>query len=168
MPQVPELAFEPVTLHAPGVIDRLLATSFAGMAADEAQRQDCRPKWRQVDRDTFENPDTIGRCTFITTLDGEPIGVGSFDPRGGPEVGEIGLNCILPDYQGRGVGKRQLEEILRRLAALGIRKAVVTTGDLAFFAPAQRMYLACGFNETRRFQKHEQFEWQVIEYQRDL
>jgi hypothetical protein len=66
------------------------------------------------------------------------------------------------------VGKRQMEEFLRGLTALGIRKAVVTTGDRAFFEAAQRMYLACGSCETRRFRKYEQFQWQSIECEKEL
>ena len=163
-----QLTFEPIAKHKPGVIERLLVESFAGMAADEAEQEKCRLKWRQADREMFANPETVGRCTFITTLDGDPIGVASFDPRGVPELGEIGINCILPAHRGRGFGKQQLEEILRRMAALGIRKAVVTTGEHLFFEPAQRMYLSCGFHETRRFRKYEQFQWQVIEYEKEL
>ncbi len=163
-----QLTFEPITSHKPGIIERLLAESFAGMATTEAEQEKCRLKWREADRETFENPETVGQCTFVTCLGGEPIGAGSFDPRGAPEVGMIGINCILPAYCGRGFGKQQLQEILWRLQALGIRKAVVTTGEHAFFAPAQRMYLSCGFHETRRFQKYEQFQWQVIEYEKEL
>ena len=138
------------------------------MAANEAEQEKCRRKWHQADQETFENPETIGRCTFITTLNSEPIGVGSFDPRGAPEVGEIGINCILPAYRSRGFGKQQMEELLRRLTALHIRKAVVTTGDHSFFEAAQQMYIACGFREIRRFRKYDQFQWQVIEYEKDL
>lgn len=158
-----QLAFQPVSDFLPGVIERILAESFEGMAVDDVQRENCRNQWRDADRETFGNPDTVGACTFITTLDGLLIGVGSFDPRGGPEKGEIGINCILPTYRGRGFGRRQLEEILRRLQQRGIRKAVVTTGDCPFFAAAQRMYLASGFVEKRRFRKYDIFEWQVIE-----
>ncbi|MDY7010512.1 MAG: GNAT family N-acetyltransferase, partial [Planctomycetota bacterium] len=166
MPEIPQLVFEPITSHKSGVIERLLVESFAGMAADEVEQEKCRLKWRKADRETFENPETIGRCTFITTLNGKPIGVGSFDPRGAPEVGQIGINCILPAYRGRGFGKQQMEEILRRLTVLEIRKAVVTTGEHSFFEAAQQMYAACGFYETRRFRKYEQFQWQVIEYEK--
>ncbi len=164
----PKLVYEPIGKYKPGLIERLLAESFGGMAANEAEREDCRRKWRRADQETFENPETIGRCTFITKCNGEPIGIGSFDPRGAPEVGEIGINCILPTYRGRGFGKQQMEEILRRLAALGIRKAIVTTGEVAFFEAAQWMYLSCGFHETRRFRKYEKFPWQVIEYVKEL
>jgi GNAT superfamily N-acetyltransferase len=163
MDEMKKPAFQPISDFSPGVIERILAESFAGLAANDEQRRKCREKWAAADRETFANPDTVGVCTFITTLDNRPIGVGSFDPRGGPEVGEIGYNCILPTYRGRGFGRAQLEEILRRIRQRGIGKAVVTTGDHPFFTAAQRMYLACGFVETRRFQKYDIFDWPVIE-----
>ncbi|MBN1553369.1 MAG: GNAT family N-acetyltransferase [Phycisphaerae bacterium] len=162
------LKFQPITDFSPGVIEHLLAECFADLAVNDVQREECRNKWRNADRETFANPETVGRCTFITILDGRVIGMGSFDPRGGPAMGEVGMNCILPANRGCGFGRRQLEEILRRLAECGIQKAVVTTGDHPFFAAAQRMYQACGFHETRRFQKYDLFDWQVIEFMKEL
>ena len=159
-----ELTFEPITNHCPGIIERLLAESCADLPPTDIEWA----RWREADRETFENPETVGKSTFITCLDGEPVGMGSYDPRARPETGVIGHNGILPGYRGRGFGKRQIEEILRRMRELGIRTVVVSTGDHPFFAAAQRMYPACGFNEIRRGWKDGESRFRVIEYEKEL
>ena len=123
---------------------------------------------RKADRGAFENPDTIGACTFITCLDGQPIGFASYDPRQGPDLAIIGHNCILPEYQQRGFGRQQITEVLRRLKAKGFHKVVVTTSDHPFFAPAQRMYQSCGFRESRRFKQSQHAPCRTIEYEIEL
>lgn len=103
---------------------------------------------RQFDCEVTEHPDTVGACTFITCLDFEPVGMASYDPRPQPERGLIGWNCIVPEHRGKGFGTAQIREILRIFQSRAIRKACVTTTDEEFFAPAQRMYEACGFVKT--------------------
>jgi len=107
-------------------------------------------KWKEFDKEIFEYPDSIGRCVFLTLLERQIAGFGSYDPRHGPEFGIVGHNCILPEFRGRGYGKQQLSEILRRLQSLSIKKAKATTGSHPFFIPAQRMYSSCGFIEVGR------------------
>jgi len=107
-------------------------------------------KWNEFDSEIFEYPDSIGRCVFLTLLERQIVGFGSFDPRHRPDFGIVGHNCILPEFRGRGYGKQQLLEILRRLQSLSIKKAKATTGSHPFFIPAQRMYSSCGFIEVSR------------------
>ncbi len=78
------------------------------------------------------------------------IGLGTWDPRQGPAVGIVGHNCVIPDYQGQGIGRRQVQEILRRFRQRGFARAAVTTSEHPFFVPAQRMYAACGFTLVGR------------------
>jgi len=161
------LAFEPLDRHRRGLIEQLLTDSYAPLLAQGENDHVNPDRWRQADRDAFDNPDTIGQCTFITCLGGIPIGFGSFDPRQGPELGTVGQNCILPEYRGHGYGKRQLEEILRQLQDRRIRKAAVTTGEHPFFTPARAMYLACGFRETKRCEQDD-LPFRVVEYEKQL
>ena len=151
------LAFGSITTHDPGTIFSLLRQSYAPIWNDKLEET-----MRKADQDTFANPDTIGACTFITCLDGQPIGFASYDPRQGPDLAIIGHNCILPEYQHRGFGCRQIAELLRRLKEKGFRKVTVTTSGHHFFVPAQKMYLTCGFKEVRRFGQHPD---QTIEYE---
>lgn len=160
------IAFTPVAEHTPGAIFELLSRSYDGtVRAEPGGWAGEKDKWLEYDRDVFENPETVGACLFVTCLDNEPIGFGSWDPRQGPELAIIGHNCILPERQGKGYGKEQIEEILRRLKAGGLRKALATTSEHPFFEPARRMYLACGFREARRRPGGPDPRYEVIDYE---
>ena len=157
------LTFNPITDYQPGTIFSLLSQSYAQIWNDELEET-----IRKFDREVFDNPDTVGACTFITCLDGRPIGLASYDPRPGPELAIIGHNCILPDYQGQGFGRKQIAEILYRLKAQYFAKVTVTTSDHVFFIPAQKLYQACGFREARRFHQPPDSDCQTIEYEFEL
>jgi GNAT superfamily N-acetyltransferase len=86
----------------------------------------------------------------------------SYDPRQRPERGLIGWSCVVPEHQGKGIGKAQIQEILRIFRSKAIRKACVTTTDEDFFVPAQRMYEACGLAKIRKTEDNK------IEYELDL
>ena len=153
------LKFEPVTQHEKGIIFSLLSQSWIELWNDELQE-----KIKQYDREIFENLDTVGACVFSSILNGKPIGMASWDPRQAPEVGIIGYNCILPEYQGRGFGKVQIKEVLKRLKDHGFEKAFVTTGEHPFFESADKMYLACGFKETKRYKQGRGPRYGSIDY----
>ncbi|HTX99958.1 MAG TPA: GNAT family N-acetyltransferase [Bacteroidota bacterium] len=127
-----------------------------------------KENWRTFDDDVYANPDTIGQCVFLTHLEAEIIGFSSFDPRGEPLFGVIGHNRILPRFRGQGFGRQQVLETLRRLKMRGIRKAVVSTSEHPFFIPARRMYVACGFRETKRCAGRSHFAYQNIEFEKEL
>ena len=84
------------------------------------------------------------KCGFITTLDGEPIGHISWDPRNMPEYVRIGHNCIATRYKGNGYGKIQLQEAIRKIIQNGdVKKIVVSTNDKLI--SAQHNYESVGF-----------------------
>ena len=153
------LAFTLIAEHQAGTIFSLLRQSYSPIWDDELEE-----KMQEFDREVFDNPDTVGACTFISCLDGQPIGMASYDPRPGPELALIGHNCILPDYQQRGFGRQQIAEILGRLRAQHFTRVTVTTSEHPFFIPAQKMYQACGFKELRRFHQSSDSDGQTIEY----
>ena len=151
------LTFIPISKYQPGTIFSLLRQSYAPIWNDKLKQN-----LYKADREAFENPDTIGACTFITCLDDEPIGFACYDPRPGPDLAIIGHNCILPTFQRQRFGRQQVAEILLRLRERGFHRVTVTTSDHPFFVPAQKMYLACGFRELRRFGQQPD---QTIEYE---
>jgi GNAT superfamily N-acetyltransferase len=157
------LKFSKTTEFEPGIIFSLLSQSFT-----ELWNEDLEKKIIKFDTEIFENPDTVGACTFISTLNGKAVGMASYDPRQGPEAGIIGYNCILPEYQGRGLGKTQIKEIIRRLKESGFKKVFVRTGEHPFFNKARNMYIACGFKESKKYPIGNQPGCEIIDYEIDL
>ena len=146
-----ELKFTSPHDQQQGLIASMLKRSYADLV--EADQEHWGPevtKWEQFDREVFEHPDTIGACVFLTWSGDQLIGLASYDPQQRPEFGIVGHNCVLPEFRGRGLGKQQIREIVRRFRAMGITLARVSTGESPFFTPAQHMYTACGFRETGR------------------
>lgn len=60
-------------------------------------------------------------------------------------VGEIDLNAVHPDWQGRGIGTWMYGLALERLKIAGMQVATVGTGGDAAHAPARRAYEKAGF-----------------------
>jgi GNAT superfamily N-acetyltransferase len=163
------LTFRPVTQYKAGIIASLLHQSYAKiLSAEPLYWQKEVANWLLFDREVFANPETVGQCVFITFLGEEEIGFGSFDPRQRPELGIIGHNCVLPRFQGKGYGKRQILEIFERFKQMGIKRAKATTSEHPFFLPAQKMYLDCGFQEKRRLIGGPDPRYKVIEYETGL
>lgn len=160
------LTFRSPADFPPGTIAKLLRESYAAIERQDPSAWASEAKvFDDFDAEVYGEPPVM-RCTFITTVDGVPVGLGSFDPRKRPEYGDIGHNCILPSHQGKGYGKLQIEEIFRQFRDRGIQRARVSTGAGDFFAPARAMYKKSGFVETRRFVNEHGKE--MVEYERPL
>ena len=127
-----------------------------------------RSNWEQYDHAVFTQPSSVGACIFFTWLDGHIVGFGSWDPRQRPDFGIIGHNCVIPKFRNRGLGKRQIQEILQRFLRMGIKTAMVSTNDHSFFIPAQHMYTACGFQEISRNPWDRDPRQSIIEYERQI
>jgi GNAT superfamily N-acetyltransferase len=162
-----EPAFITVEGQRPGILGRILWASYRELLASDPRWQAEQANWDAYDREVFENPVTVGACLFLTRVEGCITGFASWDPRQAPEYGIVGHNCILPEFRGKGLGKAQVLEVLRRFQRLGIRKAKVATCDHPFFVPAQRMYLACGFKEHRRVPSTREPRQILIEYENE-
>jgi GNAT superfamily N-acetyltransferase len=153
----------------PGVIASVLKRSYDHLAESDPKHWGPEVmKWEDFDREVFKHPDTIGSCVFLSWSGDQLVGFGSYDPRQKPALGVVGHNCILPEFRGRGFGKKQIREILRRFQTQGIRRAKVSTGAHPFFVPAQRMYTACGFQETGRHPSDGDPSQDAIEYEMEL
>ena len=157
------LLFHPAGRYEPGTVHSILASCYADIL-DSAFES----RLREFDRDVFENPDTVGVCTLISSVDSDIVGLVSYDPRQGPHVGIIGHNGILPAYQQKGYGTQQIMEILRIFRARGFDQARVSTSEHPFFRPARRMYEACGFRECRSTEGSDKGPYRVIYYERSL
>ncbi len=152
----------------PGKIAILLRKSYEALSKRQGFDWEMFARaFDEFDQQIFSN-EGVMKCTFVTVVDGVPIGVGSFDPRGKPEYGDIGHNCIIPEYQGRGYGQQQIREILLRIKEGGIRKARVSTSLDPFFSSARKMYEQCGFIQTRTFISKSYPKWEMVEYEREM
>jgi GNAT superfamily N-acetyltransferase len=153
----------------PGVIASMLKRCYAKLITSDPalwMAEECG--WDEFDRDVFENPHTIGACVLLSWFGIQLVGFSSYDPRQKPELGIVGHNCILPEFQRRGFGQQQIQEILRVFEDMGIRLAKASTNDDSFFIPAQRMYMACGFHEVRRVPWNRKPNVKLIEYEKRL
>lgn len=121
--------------------------------------------WKEHDEFFYSNLEVADKCTFITVLDGIPIGHISWDPRNRPCYVEIGHNCILTKCKGKGYGKLQLEEAIRRIKEYdNLEKIKVTTNKL--LSPAQKNYESVGFIKTReRVNNETPFSGDYIDYE---
>jgi ribosomal protein S18 acetylase RimI-like enzyme len=63
------------------------------------------------------------------------------------QSGEIGINCVDPDYQGQGTGKRMYRFVINIMKENGIRCIVVGTGGDDSHIPARKAYEDCGFKQ---------------------
>lgn len=147
------LQFCPLSEFEQGTIYALLCEGYAPLIEELPQYTEVlQRQWQETDAFAFSMKDTsVADCFFITSYRGTPIGMGSFDPRNLPASASIGQNCLLPAYRGRGYGAMQLRHILHKLIQRQASNVIVVTSAHPFFVPAQRMYQACGFRETRRF-----------------
>jgi GNAT superfamily N-acetyltransferase len=159
------LLFTPLVQYQQGTILSLLSQSYAAYLALDSQAAQVWPAdWAAYDREVFCFPDMVGACGFVTSLRTQAIGFASWDPRGFPEYGVIGHNCILPAFQGHGYGTVQIRRVLCILRARGFEHARVTTGEHPFFRPAQRMYQALGFCEIARGNRDPRVSLRTIDY----
>lgn len=97
----------------------------------------------------YVNPEIGEKCSFISEYKDHIVGMFCWDPRNYPTV-TIGHNCILPTFQNLGLGKQQINIALKIFKEKGFKKAQVSTGQMGFFLPAQKMYTGAGFNELGR------------------
>lgn len=123
--------------------------------------------WEEYDDFFLSNPDIADKYGFITLLDGIPIGHISWDPRNRPEYVIIGHNCIISAYKGRGYGRIQLEEAIRRIKEYDVKKIIVTTNEITF--SAQKNYEAVGFKLIgTRDNTETPFSGRYIDYELEL
>jgi GNAT superfamily N-acetyltransferase len=162
------IRYTKIRVEKPGLIATLLRASYEELTKNDPLWEQEQEKWDEYDREVFAYPDTVGACLFLTRVDGLIAGFASWDPRHAPEYAVIGHNCILPEFRGNGLGRGQINEVLRRFSALGVRSAKVSTCDHPFFVSAQRMYTACGFTEVRRIPWEEAPAIGIIEYEKKL
>src|SRR5262249_14201172 len=82
---------------------------------------------------------------FVATMNNEIVGLVSFSLHAEKRIGEIGLNAVLPDHAGQGVGTSMYEFAMARMKESGMALATVSTGGDPSHLPARRAYQKAGF-----------------------
>ena len=110
---------------------------------DSRNKQIWDRNWKESDDFFYDHPDIADKYGLVSCLDGNPIGFVTWDPRNRPEYVEIGHNGIREQYKGRGYGRLQLEEAIRRIRTYeGLKRIIVCTNSHLI---APKNYEAAGF-----------------------
>ncbi|MFI3177896.1 MAG: GNAT family N-acetyltransferase [Eubacteriales bacterium] len=159
------LEFRQIRDFSRGTLYRLLADAYS---FDERCLELWETDWKEFDDFFYDNLCIADTCGFITMLDGEPIGMASWDPRKLPKYVEIGHNCIITKYKGNGYGKRQLQESVNRIKDYSEIKKIIVGTNSNLIAP--RNYESVGFQlrETRTNTTETAFTGDYLAYEMDL
>lgn len=97
--------------------------------------------------------------TIVTEVDGQVAGFATWHPaQGVAGLAELSNNAVHPDFQGRGIARRQYLYLFDVLRQEGYKFVRVTTGLDDAHAPARKAYEAVGFDR----------ELPVVTYYREL
>lgn len=157
-----ELEFRKVTDFKQGTLHKLLVD---GYSFDSRFEERYGADWVEFDQFFYDNPEIADKYGFITVLDGEPIGLVSWDPRNMPDYVEVGHNCISARYKGKGYGSQEMKEAVRRIKEYeGLKKIIVSTSNSLL--PAQRNYESAGFQLVqKRENDRDNFAGETLDYQ---
>ena len=134
------LEFRRITDYQRGLLYDILRDAYA---FDERCAECWGANWRESDDFFFDHPPIAEKYGFVTCFEGEPIGFICWDPRNRPEYVEIGHNGIRTAFKGRGFGKAQLSEAVRRIKAYeGLKEIRVLTSSRLI---APKNYESVGF-----------------------
>ncbi|MBR6020835.1 MAG: GNAT family N-acetyltransferase [Kiritimatiellae bacterium] len=115
---------------------------------DPRNRQLWDADWKQTDDFFYDHPSIADTCALVTCLDGVPIGFVTWDPRNAPASVEIGHNGIRQPFKGRGYGRLQLQEALRRIKSSKSPARILVTTNANLLAP--KNYESVGFTILSR------------------
>ncbi|TCL55889.1 ribosomal protein S18 acetylase RimI-like enzyme [Kineothrix alysoides] len=157
-----KLEYRKISDFDKGILYRLLADAYS---FDDRCDKCWSSDWKEFDDFFFDNLEIADKYGFITTLNGDPIGHISWDPRNIPEYVTIGHNCIATEHKGNGYGKRQLKEAIGRIKTYnGLKKIVVETNSNLV---APRNYESAGFKlyQTRKNDSETAFSGDYLGYE---
>lgn len=99
--------------------------------------------------------DELG-STLVTEIDGLVVGFISYATDRLRQVGVIHYNGVAPEYQGNGIGTRQVRHVLSVMREAGMVHAAVGTGLNEGHAPARRIYERAGFEPVIEYRMYAQ------------
>ncbi len=133
--EIRNAAFKPVFQSFRGLLGKdIAAIALATAEAEQGEHLD------RVCSDAASNR------VFVAESDGVIVGFYSVSLDTAAKVGEIDLNAVHPDHQGKGIGAAMFEHALDIMREAGMQVATVGTGGDVSHAPARRAYEKAGFN----------------------
>lgn len=132
-----EAAFRPIF----GSFRKLLGDEIAPVALANAEKE------QAAHLDGLCDPDS-GHAVHVVERDGEIVAFCAVSLDEDSKVGEIDLNAVHPDHQGKGIGAAMYRFALAGMRDAGMRVATVGTGGDASHAPARRAYQKAGFGPS--------------------
>ncbi len=129
-----EAAFKPVFAS----FRNLLGETIAGVALAGAEREQAELLDRVCDTGSADQ-------VIAAEVGGEVVAFCAMSLDRDAQVGEIGLNAVHPDHQGRGIGTAMYDHVLAQMREAGMMVATVGPGGDASHAPARRAYEKAGF-----------------------
>ena len=140
-----EIEFKKITDFPQGTLCSLLRD---GYSFEPRFERDWLSQWKEFDDFFYDNPHIAEVSGFMTVYSGVPIGFVTWNPTNIPVSAEIGHNCIATKHKGKGYGKRQMQEAIKRITSQGAEKIIVTTNES--LVPAQHTYKSAGFRFLRK------------------
>ena len=103
--------------------------------------------WQQVHKDYLKTitQGEAAKTFLVGEIDGVIVGYAHYTCHMEELKGEIGLNAIHPDYQGRGLSQIFYQEAEKRMTEKGMKQIVVGTGGDPAHLPARKSYEKAGF-----------------------
>lgn len=132
--------FRKFTEFKRGIMYDILADAYS---FDERCIKCWNDSWKESDNFFYDNPDIADKYGFVTCLVGKPVGFICWDPRNRPDYVEIGHNGIRAEYKGQGLGKKQLQEAVRRIRQYDHLREIRVLTNSNLVAP--RNYESVGF-----------------------
>ena len=86
-----------------------------------------------------------GKEVYVATVEEAIVGFVATYMNPTSRRGEIDLNAIDPEYQGKGIGEFMYTFAISRMQAAGIKVVKVSTGGDSSHVPARRAYEKAGF-----------------------
>ena len=145
-----EIEFRKFTDFSRGIMHDILRDAYS---FDERYAACWNEDWKQADDFFFDNPEIADKYGFVTCYQDRPIGFICWDPGNRPEYVEIGHNGIRTAYKGRGFGKSQLQEAVRRIREYDGLKEIRVLTNSSLIAP--KNYESAGFVLYDRKENHD-------------
>ncbi len=147
-----EVRIEPYEVHQLDAVIRLSLQAWAPVFDSIEQMMDfdvyreLYPDWRVSQRQAVE-----GVCAaedtpvWVAIAAGAVLGFVAVKLDVEPNVGEIYMLAVEPEFQGRGIGSALIKFALNWMTGAGMSVAMVATGGDPGHAPARRTYEKLGF-----------------------